>query len=182
LWQIDWASAARGEYLIMSKVRLADVVSVKKGLSGAARQQAFNRIQSKHLDFVICKPDDSTILFAVELDDQSHNRADRKDRDAFVDEVLKAAGITLHRVTAKRAYSVQDLRDALLSTPQPVQATSLVPPAPAAAQAPAPAVSNPTCPSCGVPMVMRTAKSGSNAGNSFWGCPNYPKCRQIVAA
>lgn len=35
------------------------------------------------------------------------------------------------------------------------------------------------CPRCGAPLVMRTAKKGSHAGGSFWGCSNYPKCRYI---
>ena len=28
----------------------------------------------------------------------------------------------------------------------------------------------PDCPQCGKPMVLRTAKQGRNAGQSFWGC------------
>jgi restriction system protein len=38
----------------------------------------------------------------------------------------------------------------------------------------------PDCPKCGSAMVKRTAKKGSNAGNTFWGCTNYPQCRGIV--
>lgn len=37
----------------------------------------------------------------------------------------------------------------------------------------------PSCPKCGSSMVRRTAKSGANAGNSFWGCSQYPACRGI---
>jgi restriction system protein len=37
----------------------------------------------------------------------------------------------------------------------------------------------PACPKCGAEMVLRTAKRGAHAGNSFWGCPNYPKCTGI---
>ena len=33
------------------------------------------------------------------------------------------------------------------------------------------------CPSCGGNMVERTARKGKNAGNTFWGCSNFPKCR-----
>lgn len=36
-----------------------------------------------------------------------------------------------------------------------------------------------TCPRCGADLVLRTAKRGANAGNSFWGCSNYPKCKYI---
>jgi hypothetical protein len=35
------------------------------------------------------------------------------------------------------------------------------------------------CPKCGKPMVLRTAKRGANAGNQFWGCSAYPKCRMV---
>jgi hypothetical protein len=35
------------------------------------------------------------------------------------------------------------------------------------------------CPSCGGGMVLREAKRGSHAGNKFWGCSNYPKCRRV---
>jgi len=35
------------------------------------------------------------------------------------------------------------------------------------------------CPNCGSRMVLRTAKRGANAGNQFWGCSAYPKCRVI---
>jgi restriction system protein len=38
----------------------------------------------------------------------------------------------------------------------------------------------PSCPDCGQAMVLRTAKTGGNKGNSFWGCSAYPKCKGIV--
>ena len=38
-------------------------------------------------------------------------------------------------------------------------------------------VNVPGCPSCGASMVRRTAKRGSRAGSSFWGCGNYPSCK-----
>ncbi|WP_238984604.1 NERD domain-containing protein [Billgrantia kenyensis] len=36
-----------------------------------------------------------------------------------------------------------------------------------------------TCPKCGSAMVLRTSKRGANAGNKFWGCSAYPKCREV---
>ena len=38
----------------------------------------------------------------------------------------------------------------------------------------------PSCPSCGVKMTKRTSKKGKNIGNKFWGCINYPKCRNTL--
>lgn len=39
----------------------------------------------------------------------------------------------------------------------------------------------PSCPGCGGQMTLRSAKTGKNAGNSFWGCTNYPECKGIVS-
>ena len=33
------------------------------------------------------------------------------------------------------------------------------------------------CPRCGKKLVLRTAKSGANAGTQFWGCSGYPVCK-----
>ena len=33
------------------------------------------------------------------------------------------------------------------------------------------------CPRCGSPLALRTARKGANAGNQFYGCSNFPKCR-----
>jgi len=40
----------------------------------------------------------------------------------------------------------------------------------------------PSCPTCGKPMVLRTARRSSSAGSRFWGCPAYPGCRETRAA
>lgn len=39
----------------------------------------------------------------------------------------------------------------------------------------------PTCPVCSKKMIQREATKGKNAGNKFWGCSQYPKCRGVVA-
>lgn len=42
----------------------------------------------------------------------------------------------------------------------------------------APQVTAPLCcPRCGSPLVLRTVKKGVNAGNQFYGCSSFPKCR-----
>jgi restriction system protein len=38
----------------------------------------------------------------------------------------------------------------------------------------------PSCPRCSIPMVERVAKHGKYAGQTFWGCRQYPKCREIL--
>lgn len=41
---------------------------------------------------------------------------------------------------------------------------------------------SPDCPVCASAMLRREAKRGANAGNSFWGCSNYPRCKGTRAA
>ena len=36
------------------------------------------------------------------------------------------------------------------------------------------------CPQCASPMVLRTARTGTNAGQPFWGCSCYPQCRGVL--
>ena len=105
--------AVNGQYRFMGKVRLADVVKVKTGMSRSARQNAFNRIQSKHLDIVACDPATLMVQFVVELDDETHRQSRRQARDEFIDKVLQAAGIPVFHFIAKRGYSVQDVRGVL---------------------------------------------------------------------
>ena len=35
----------------------------------------------------------------------------------------------------------------------------------------------PNCPSCSSAVKLREARRGANAGQKFWGCPNFPECR-----
>jgi ribosomal protein L37AE/L43A len=36
------------------------------------------------------------------------------------------------------------------------------------------------CRKCGSSMVLRVSKKDNNAGNKFWGCSTFPKCRSVV--
>ncbi|RIK66078.1 MAG: hypothetical protein DCC65_10665 [Planctomycetota bacterium] len=105
--------AAGRHYLIMCKVRLADVVtcSVRRD-----RRGPFSAISQKHLDFVLCDPTTTQVVMAVELDDRSHEQAGRRRRDAFVNQVLAAAGVRLIRFRAAYRYSIPDIRDRIMAS------------------------------------------------------------------
>src|SRR5664280_1382349 len=60
--------AVEGKLRIMGKVRLADVVKVRTLNNKSAWQKAFNKIQSKHVDFVVCDTDTLGVKLIVELD------------------------------------------------------------------------------------------------------------------
>ena len=100
-------------YRLMGKIRLADIVKVKSGLNKSAWQNAFNKIQSKHIDIVACDPTTLSVLFVIELDDKTHSQSKRQNRDQFVDNVLRAAGIPIVHFTAKNSYSLQEIESIL---------------------------------------------------------------------
>ena len=39
----------------------------------------------------------------------------------------------------------------------------------------------PLCPICSCEMIKRTARKGKNAGNTFWGCSQFPNCRGVIS-
>lgn len=93
--------------LVSSKVRLADLFDVRQE---RGQKAAFNKICSKHIDFVLTEPGTSRILCAIELDDSSHNRPDRMERDDFVNELFAANQLPLMRVPVAWTYYPQALR------------------------------------------------------------------------
>lgn len=98
------------EYRIIGKVRMADIIRPRKGLSPSARTSALNRITSKHIDFAVCDPRTLQVVGVIELDDSSHDRTDRQRRDKFVDAALSSAGVPLVRIPAQRAYAPAEIR------------------------------------------------------------------------
>jgi hypothetical protein len=54
-------------------------------------------------------------------------------------------------------------------------------PSTVAKPAPADAPSPPVCPKCGIPMVVRQVAQGQHKGKRFYGCRNFPQCRQVIA-
>ncbi len=88
--------AVQHEFFIACKPRLADVITVEEG--AAEWRAAFNRIQSKHVDFLLCRPDSLAPVLVIELDDPSHNRPDRIERDEFVNCALAAANLPILHV------------------------------------------------------------------------------------
>ena len=100
------------DHTLFAKVRLADLVYVSKGTD--SWQAHFNRINRKHVDFVLCNRDLAPVV-AIELDDSSHDEEEREARDEFVDQVLASAALPIVHIRAKRAYALDDIRAALRS-------------------------------------------------------------------
>jgi len=96
----------RKRAVVLAKVRLADLFYVARPNENRG---AFNRIAQKHVDFLLCEPKTMQPLCAIELDDSSHNRRRRRERDAFVDEAFAVANLPLVHIQARHEYKTADL-------------------------------------------------------------------------
>ncbi|MFP8967818.1 DUF2726 domain-containing protein [Pokkaliibacter sp. CJK22405] len=152
------------EVLVLSKVRVADVILPQKTPDRRRWKIAFNSIAAKHFDFVLCRADDLSVLCAIELNDKSHENTQRQERDAFLRAACASADLDLIEVPARQGYQLQEVKDLLGAylNPEPLDDHHDV-----------------LCEACGSLMVLRTARKGKNAGNQFLGCSNYPECKHM---
>ncbi|HYF78502.1 MAG TPA: DUF2726 domain-containing protein [Symbiobacteriaceae bacterium] len=174
--------AVNGRFVIMSKVRLLDLVQPE-----GDEQERFagkGRVAQKHIDFVLLLPATYEVVAAIELDGSSHARSMQLRRDEQKARTLESVGIPL-------------LRFSSLEVPTPELIWQrLQPLTPAPAPAPAPQVPTPTpvsgapeavpqaaqkqapvCKKCGRIMVLKQKDKGP-----FWACPGFPQCRNVFPA
>jgi len=166
--------AVSDKVLICTKVDLGDLFYVKSNDPSKYRTYT-NKIDRKHVDYLLCDLKTVRPLLGIELDDKSHQKSDRQVRDEFVEKVFTAAKLPLVRIPVHRSYSTSELESLL----RPYIDTNQV-------EIPCQSIitekesTTPLCPKCGTTMVLRTAKQGLNQGGKFWGCPDYPRCRGIL--
>lgn len=177
--------AVGSELHICAKVGLGDLFFVA---DERRHPGARNRISRKHVDFVLLDPVTLHPALAIELDDSSHNRPDRQASDRFKDELFAGAGLPLLRVRVRATFDPAEIA-AQIRAALPVAlpgadggAWALPPWLFDAEPLPATAGAVPLCPACALPMVRRVARRGPNAGRPFFGCPNFPRCAEIVDA
>jgi hypothetical protein len=161
--------------LVFPKVSMGEIFFVSHP---EVHYSYFNRINQKRVDFLLCHPQTLKPLLAIELDDASHQRKEREERDEFVNQVFQDAGLPLLHIQAQTSYDTHLLDEQIKmvilgSKPQTKTITEPI------VEGSLPN-NPPRCPKCGAEMVLRTAKQGSQAGKQFYGCPNFPHCRGVL--
>lgn len=87
-------------FLLLTKVRMEDIVGVKPDIADPRRKWALrNRIKSRHVDFLICKPSGIPTL-VIELDGTSHKGTNSAAADDLKDRIFAACGLACVRVQA----------------------------------------------------------------------------------
>ena len=181
------------DVVVFGKVRVADVITPKKTSVKGDWQRAFNKISAKHFDYVICKSDNLSFVCAIELDDKSHNTKRQKDRDELINSACESANLPLVRFPAKLNYDVNELRESLSDYFSDIEIKKTIiaedksqlilqtKPKNVPDLEGEKETSKKLCPKCSSGMRIKLAKRGKNAGNEFWACSAYPKCRHIEA-
>lgn len=165
-------------YIVCPKVGLQDVFFVTER-DRSKHATYLNKINRKHVDFLICDRETMRPIFGIELDDSSHQRQDRMDRDDFVNELFKSAGLHLIRINNKKTYTISEITemlkkpiDSIKEEPKEIHQETL--------SAQSAESESPVCKKCGNVMVVRITSKGEHNGKSFYGCSNFPKCRETL--
>ncbi len=98
---------------LLVKIRLGDVFVTRQGLTASQRASAWNRINQKHVDFLLVRTTDLAPLAGIELDDSSHEEDTRKRRDRFVDAVFESCNVPLLHVPVQAAYNPTELKSTI---------------------------------------------------------------------
>ena len=97
---------------VSAKVRLADIVKVSDKIQKQSSLwwSKFEKISQKHIDFALADKSNLEIKLLIEIDDYTHQRPDRIERDKFVDSVCKQANIPILHL-----YDVIGLEDKIVN-------------------------------------------------------------------
>ncbi len=107
-------TAVGNEYLIFAQVHLPTLVDNK--IKGQSWRGAFRHISEKSVDFVLCDKSYISPKLAIELDDKTHERPERVERDVEVERILKGAGVPLLRLENHGRFDPTDLSKKIKDT------------------------------------------------------------------
>ena len=93
---------------ICPKVRMIDVLWVKTYVKN--KQSFLNKVTRKHFDFVVCDINTLKPLYAIELDDKTHEIEERKERDEFVDKLFEKLNFKVIHIKWQSQYDIEKLR------------------------------------------------------------------------
>lgn len=186
-FQVLELALPKDQYRLFGKVRVEDLIVVKNGLTRDMRQSARNRIRSRHVDIVVVDSKTFVPVWAIELDDKSHQAKDRQERDEFLDRAFEAAEFPLIRFPTRRGYTRESILSALglsnasdevpeTADSEPSNTVSVMT---AASQSAADHTSE-GCSRCSAPMKVRFMSGAGGKLVKVKVCSRYPECRYLL--
>jgi very-short-patch-repair endonuclease len=80
---------------VFPQVHYSHLIEVRKDLTYRERISYWNSINRKSADFVLCDREEVVPQLVIELDGSSHKWDKRRERDEFIDSLLKQAGLPI---------------------------------------------------------------------------------------
>jgi len=155
-------------FIICPKVALSQVISVTRPNENV---QFFNKISRRNIDFLLCTNKTIKPIMGIDLVEPKNKEGQSNISDSQQN-IFNSAGLPLVRIPISDTYEITQIvpifRAALLKIKEgrrPVKGN--------------PSTDfSPICPKCGVTMVLRITRHGINAGRQYYGCMNFPECKE----
>ena len=100
---------------VAPQVILYEIIQVNAKAYTSKYQRLLNKIHRKSIDYVLCNNSTFDIVACIELDDETHYRRKRKERDKFLDEIFKEVGIPLIHIKRQDKYSLEEVEKSIIS-------------------------------------------------------------------
>ena len=105
---------AGDRYYVFPQIHLSSLLD--HTVKGQNWEHALSTIQRKSIDYALVDKVSLKTIYAVELDDSTHDRPDRKERDVKVEQYLLDAGIPLVRFRDIDQLSDDDIRQSFINS------------------------------------------------------------------
>lgn len=96
--------------IVFAQVSLYNILETRPNLDYKTRITYFNKIASKSIDFVLVDKENCRIKLCIELDDCTHQKPERVNRDIFINQLFKELEIDLLRYPAYKVYYKETLK------------------------------------------------------------------------
>ena len=156
---------AKDHYAIFAKVALNDIFYIIRPNENV---HYFNKLFRKHVDFLLCDPVSLKPEIGVLLV-RHVSAGGTRSADQFIEDLFLTAGLPLVQVPADNRYEINMLvalfQQGIAKSKQIERKLADVG-----------RDSVPMCPVCGKMMVLRTHRTGAEAGQLYYGCIDNPSC------
>ena len=102
--------------ILFTQVVLYEIVQVNEKPFTREHAKYFNKICSKSIDFVIADKETTRIRLCIELDDPTHKKKKRIQRDEFIDKLFEDLQIDLLRIKTCNEYNINQIESKIRST------------------------------------------------------------------
>jgi len=102
--------------ILFTQVVLYEIIEINDKPYSKNYTKYFNKIRSKSIDFVIADKETTRILLCIELDDPTHRKKKRIEKDEFIDTLFKDLQIDLLRIETSNEYNINEIESKIRST------------------------------------------------------------------